>query len=226
MTPRIKICCIQNLDEARLAIAGGASAIGLVGKMPSGPGPITDAEIYSIAQNIPPHIATFLLTSEISGRKIAEHHARTQTTTIQIVDDIPDEDYDKIRFAIPEIKLVQVIHVIGEVSVEEAIRKANYVDMILLDSGNPNLAVKELGGTGRVHNWQISRKIVEAVKKPVFLAGGLNSENARAAIDTVNPYGLRSHQHSNRRENFRIGLRIGQINRLKKRRISHQSEGT
>ncbi len=190
MTPHIKICCIQNLKEAYLAMAGGASAIGLVGKMPSGPGPITDAEIYSIAQNIPPHIATFLLTSEISGRKIAEHHARTQTTTIQIVDDIPDEDYDKIRFAIPEIKLVQVIHVTGEVSVEEAIRKAFYVDMILLDSGNPNLAVKELGGTGRVHNWQVSRKIVEAVKKPVFLAGGLNSENARAAIDTVNPYGL------------------------------------
>lgn len=62
--------------------------------------------------------------------------------------------------------------------------------MILLDSGNPNLEIKELGGTGRVHNWKLSRKIIESISKPVFLAGGLKPENIREAIEKVKPYGV------------------------------------
>jgi phosphoribosylanthranilate isomerase len=59
-----------------------------------------------------------------------------------------------------------------------------------LDSGNPNLFVKELGGTGRTHNWELSRKIRESIKVPIFLAGGLNQDNVRSAIETVEPYGV------------------------------------
>ncbi|HQZ97534.1 MAG TPA: phosphoribosylanthranilate isomerase [Pyrinomonadaceae bacterium] len=185
--PRIKICCISSDAEAAQAISFGASAIGLVGKMPSGPGPIADELIKTIAASVPPPVATFLLTSEQTAENIVAHHERTHTNTIQIVDELLGREYGAIRSALPHVKLVQVIHVVGESSVDEA---AELVDAILLDSGNPTLAVKELGGTGRRHDWKLSRKIVETCGKPVFLAGGLNPENVREAIEVVQPFGL------------------------------------
>lgn len=190
VSPRIKICCIQNEQEAAYAISFGASAIGLVGKMPSGPGPIPDDAIHRIAQTIPPPVATFLLTSEQTSQGIIDHHHRTKTNTIQIVDELIGREYAVIRDALPQVKLVQVIHVIDDSSVDEACELAEHVDAILLDSGNPRLAVKELGGTGRRHDWRLSRKIVETCGKPVFLAGGLNADNVREAIDSVQPFGL------------------------------------
>jgi len=190
MKPRVKICCIATEQEAADAVSFGASAIGLVGKMPSGPGPISDEEIFAIAKTVPPPIGTFLLTSEQTSHGILEHHFRTLTNTIQIVDELPERDYANIRAVAANIKLVQVIHVTGEESVDEACELAEHVDAILLDSGNPNLAIKELGGTGRQHDWRLSRRIIETCGKPVFLAGGLNADNVREAIDTVQPFGL------------------------------------
>src|SRR5438445_3855159 len=190
MKPRVKICCIANPQEAVDAISFGASAIGLVGEMPSGPGPISDEEIFAIARTVPPPIATFLLTSQQTAQGIIDHHHRTKTNTIQIVDELYGRDYKNIRNALPHIKLVQVIHVIDERSVGEAAEIAEHVDAILLDSGNPNLPVKELGGTGRRHDWRLSRRIVETCGKPVFLAGGLNAYNVREAVETVQPFGL------------------------------------
>ena len=190
MDLRIKICCIGSESEARMAIGFGASAIGLVGKMPSGPGPIEDELIAAIAKSTPPPVATFLLTSETSAAEIIAHHLRTFTNTIQLVDELQENSYEKIRAALPAIKLVQVIHVVDDYSVEEALKISGYVDAILLDSGNPKLKIKELGGTGRVHNWLISRKIKEQVKIPVFLAGGLNAGNVKQAITVVEPFGV------------------------------------
>ncbi len=188
--PRVKICCISSRQEALDAIEAGASALGLVGEMPSGPGVISDEEIFAIAQIVPPPIATFLLTSETNSMDIIEHYRKAQTTTIQIVDELAERDYDAIRKNLPNVKLAQVIHVTGEKSVSEAIELSESVDAILLDSGNPHLQIKELGGTGRRHDWKLSRKIVEAIEKPVFLAGGLNHENVREAVETVQPFGL------------------------------------
>ena len=190
MKPRIKICCISSIDEARTAIEFGASALGLVGKMPSGPGVIDDELIYKIAQTVPPSIGTFLLTSETTANNIINHHKRTQTNTIQIVDTLENGTYKHLKQAMPTIKLVQVIHVIDKKSVDEAVEISEQVDAILLDSGNPNIQVKELGGTGRVHNWKLSRKIRDSIRIPIFLAGGLTSENVRQAIIEVQPFGL------------------------------------
>jgi phosphoribosylanthranilate isomerase len=188
--PKIKICCISSLKEAFLAIKYGADAIGLVGKMPSGPGIITDELIALISQEIPPPIATFLLTSERKASDIIAHHQKVQTNTIQIVDSLEVKEYDLIRQAIPAVKIVQVIHVLNEKQIDEALEIEPWVDAILLDSGNPNLKVKILGGTGNSHDWKLSRKIREAVKKPVFLAGGINAHNVKQAIEEVNPYGI------------------------------------
>jgi len=190
MPVRIKICCIRDIHEAETAIRYGASAIGLVAEMPSGPGPIPDDFIRQIAAATPPPVATFLLTSRTSVREIIKHHHLTNTNTIQIVDALSEGTYDELKGALPYVKIVQVIHVVSEASVEEAVRISRSVDAILLDSGNPNLTVKELGGTGRVHNWHLSRKIREQASCPVFLAGGLKPENVREAIETVGPYAV------------------------------------
>lgn len=190
MIPKVKICCISSETEARMAVQAGAAALGLVAKMPSGPGPISDELILQIAQKVPPPIATFMLTSETSSAEIIKHHKRTLTNTIQIVDELSAGTYEEIRAALPTIKLVQVIHVSDEQSIDYAISIAGKVDALLLDSGNPNAAIKELGGTGRTHNWKISRKIVEQSPVPVFLAGGLHHLNVIEAIEQVNPFGV------------------------------------
>jgi len=190
MRIRIKICCISSIEEAKTAIESGADAIGLVAKMPSGPGPIPDDLIRQIAQSVPPLIGTFLLTSETSSDAIIKHHHRAHTNTIQIVDLLSVGTYSQIREALPFVKLVQVIHVIDLKSVELAIKLSNSVDALLLDSGNPNLKIKELGGTGRVHNWNLSRQIRDNAKCPIILAGGLKPENVRQAIEEVQPFAI------------------------------------
>lgn len=188
--PRVKICCIASSEEASLAIRYGASAIGLVSAMPSGPGPIPEDLIAEIAKTIPPPIASFLLTSRQDACSIIAQQKKCGTNTIQLCDEIEDETYDKLRSAMPGVALVQVIHVLGPESVDEAVRVAPRVNAILLDSGNPVLPVKVLGGTGRPHDWRISRKIREALPIPVFLAGGLTSENVSRAISEVAPFGV------------------------------------
>ena len=173
-----------------MAIDHGASALGLVSDMPSGPGPIPDERIAEIAAVVPPPITTFLLTSRTDAQQIIEHQRKVKTNTIQIVDRLQTGTYQDIRNALPGIRIVQVIHVLDESSIEEAPRISREVDAILLDSGNPYLKVKKLGGTGRTHNWQISRKIREAIDIPIFLAGGLTPNNVREAIQTVEPFGI------------------------------------
>lgn len=173
-----------------MAIHAGANAVGLVAKMPSGPGPIPDELISAIVKTIPPAISSFLLTSEQSAVNIIAHLQRTHTTTVQIVDELTEGSYSEIRDAVPNIKIVQVIHITGDESIEEAIKLQNHVDAFLLDSGNPKATIKTLGGTGNTHNWNISAELVRAVNIPVFLAGGLNALNVAEAIATVQPYGV------------------------------------
>lgn len=187
---KVKICCIGSVNEAQLAIEAGAKAIGLVGPMPSGPGVISNTLIAKIAKEVPKNIDTFLLTSETKVSKILEHYSKVKTTTIQLVDELTEGTHEQLKKALPNTQLVQVVHIYHENAIERAIEIANHVDALLLDSGNPNLFVKELGGTGRVHNWELSKKIVASVEIPVYLAGGLTPSNALKAIEQVNPYGL------------------------------------
>lgn len=190
MRTRVKICCISSVEEAQLAIQSGADAIGLVGRMPSGPGVIDDQLINRIARATPPPIATFLLTSETKAEAVIAHHHRVQTNTIQLVDALEGKEYDLLRKALPAINLIQVIHVRNEAQIEEALQVAPLVDAILLDSGNPHSATKVLGGTGKTHNWAVSRRIVEQVPRPVFLAGGLHADNVKNALDQIQPFGI------------------------------------
>ena len=173
-----------------MAIRHGAAALGLVSEMPSGPGVIPEDTIREVAEVVPPPVATFLLTCKQDAAAIIAQQRRCRVNTIQLCDSVEADVYDELRRALPGVSLVQVIHVRGREALDEAASASVKVDALLLDSGNQSLAVKELGGTGRRHDWRISRAIVEAVDVPVFLAGGLNPENVAEAIETVRPFGL------------------------------------
>jgi phosphoribosylanthranilate isomerase len=201
-SPFVKICCITSRQEARFAIEAGADAIGLVSRMPSGPGVIDNALIADIAAHIAQDlnndaarrgqkpVQTFLLTAQQTAAAIAAQHAVSNTTTLQLVDDVAPQELLALRRLLPEVALVQVIHVTGEDALQRALALAPLVDMLLLDSGNPQLPVKQLGGTGRIHDWSVSLRIAARSPVPVLLAGGLNADNARQALGAVHPYGL------------------------------------
>ena len=181
---------MASVAEMRLAVRYGASAVGLVSAMPSGPGVIADELIAEIAAQVPPGVASFLLTCKTDAEEIIAQQRRLRANTLQLCDRLERGTHRDLRAALPGIALVQVVHVQSEESVAEALRVAPEVDALLLDSGNQQLAVKELGGTGRTHDWELSRRIVVQAQKPVFLAGGLKRENVRAAIEQVGPFGL------------------------------------
>ncbi len=187
---RVKICCISSVGEARLAVQEGASALGLVSEMPSGPGVIPEDLIAEIAATVPPPVGTFLLTSRTQPAEIIAQQKRCGVNTIQLCDRLAPGAHEVLRESLPGVSLVQVVHVNDESSVGEALKVAGVVDAILLDSGNPSLPIKELGGTGRTHDWSLSRRIVQHVDVPVFLAGGLHAGNVNEAIRSVGPFGV------------------------------------
>lgn len=188
--PRFKVCCMASTAEADLAIAAGATAIGLVAAMPSGPGPIPDALIREIAGHAQGRVRRFLLTPRIVAADIAAQVRAAGVDTVQLVDALAEDELRRLRDLLPDTRLVQVIHVRDASDVDDAGCLAALVDELLLDSGNPGARVKELGGTGRTHDWSLSRQIVDATPIPVWLAGGLRPENAAAAVRAVRPYGL------------------------------------
>lgn len=187
---KLKVCCIASVAEAELAVAHGASALGLVSAMPSGPGVVADDVIREVSDWARGRVRTFLLTSRTAPEAIAEQVEVLQPETVQLVDALPDGGHAALRRLAPRVRLVQVIHVRSDADVDDARRLAPLVDELLLDSGNPAAAVKELGGTGRTHDWTLSARIVRESGVPVWLAGGLRAENAAAAIAAVRPYGL------------------------------------
>jgi phosphoribosylanthranilate isomerase len=214
----IKICCIGSLEEARLALRHGATSIGLVSRMPSGPGPIPEDLIAEIAAALPRDTDSVLLTSKLTVSEIAGQHQRCRTRSIQLCAMLPLEAYPTLRATLPEVRIIQALHVPAGHGLREAASLAAHVDAFLLDSGGidelaadaecpggPGRTLRDggceagdiapgslrtLGGTGRTHDWEKSRAICEAVSLPVYLAGGLRPENVAAAIRQVRPYGV------------------------------------
>lgn len=187
---RIKVCCIASVAEMQAAVAAGADAVGLVGAMPSGPGPIADHCIAEIAAAVPPLVDAFLLTSEIDAAAIADHVRRTGAPVVQIVSHIHPDQSAKLVRLLPYTRRVQVIHVENAGALAMIDSYAPHVDAFLLDSGRPGAAVPTLGGTGDVHDWDISAAFVSASPRPAFLAGGLTAANVGRAIARVRPYGV------------------------------------
>lgn len=176
--------------EVRAAVAAGADALGFVGEMPSGPGPIPDDVAREAAGACPPGVSAFLLTSRSDPEAVVEHAHIVGVRTVQLVRHLHPAAHEAIRALEPGLRIVQVIHVEDEHAVELARGYGRTADALLLDSGRPSLTVAELGGTGRVHDWALSRRIVHDSSVPVWLAGGLNAANVGEAIEQVNPFGV------------------------------------
>jgi phosphoribosylanthranilate isomerase len=187
---RVKICCISSIGEAAMAMTAGADALGFVAAMPSGPGVVTDATIRAVTADVPPPVATFLLTSRTAGTDIADHVRHCGANTVQIVDHIDPGELAVLAVSLPMVRRVQVIHVEGPGALGLIARYEPYVHAFLLDSGKPGGTMRELGGTGRTHDWAVSAEFVRRTAKPVFLAGGLNAGNVGEAIATVRPFGV------------------------------------
>lgn len=187
---RIKVCCMASIAEMQMAVAAGADAVGLVAAMPSGPGPIADDLIAAIAAQVPPPVAAFLLTSETSADAIAAHVRRTGVPVVQIVSHIDPAESARLAVLLPHTRRVQVIHVEDRGALALVGAYAPHIHAFLLDSGKPGAAIPTLGGTGDVHDWNISAAFVAASPVPVFLAGGLTAANVGAAIARVRPFGV------------------------------------
>ena len=93
----------------------------------------------------------------------------------------------EIREKYPQLKIMRSIAVLNEENINLAKQYEEIVDYLLLDTYK-----SQLGATGETHNWDISRKIVEVVKIPVILAGGLGADNVTEAIQKVKPAGVDS----------------------------------
>lgn len=190
MRTRLKVCCISSRTEASLAITVGAAAIGLVSAMPSGPGVIPETLITELAALAPVGVAAVLLTSLGTADALIEQQRRCRADVLQLCEVVPPDDLRRLRDALPGVRLMHVVHVAGEASIAEAVAVAPLVDALLLDTGTRAGAVRELGGTGRTHDWSVSARIVASTDRPTFLAGGLHAGNVAEAIATVRPYGV------------------------------------
>jgi phosphoribosylanthranilate isomerase len=187
---RVKICCIASVDEARTAIAAGADALGFVAATPAGAGSLDDAGIRSITAEIPPPVATVLLTSRRRGLDIVDHIRACGANTVQIVDHIDPAEHAVVAVALPMVRRIQVIHVEGTGALGLIAAYEPYIHAFLLDSGRPGGTMRELGGTGRTHDWAVSEEFVRRAARPVFLAGGLKPANVAEAIEKVRPFGV------------------------------------
>lgn len=190
MRTRVKVCCIATREEAAMAIDAGADLLGLVGPMPSGPGPISLELAAEIARTLPPGITSVLLTSATELAALVEEVALVRPAALQLTDAVEPDVLEGLRRHTGGTRLLQVLHVEDERVLATAGALAPLVDGFLLDSGRPDAAVKELGGTGRVHDWRLSQQVVRSVERPVFLAGGLKPANIGLAIGAVRPFGV------------------------------------
>jgi len=190
MHTRIKICSLNSAAEARAAVGAGADAVGFVGVQPASPRTIADESIAAIVETVPPPIATFLLTSEETADGIASKVHATGASVVQIVKPIDPEEIVRLRTLVGGIRCVQVIHVESGKCVDLLGLYETHVDAFLLDSGRIDSANPEFGGTGRVHDWEISAEFVRQCRRPVFLAGGLTEHNVGKAIGLVRPFGV------------------------------------
>lgn len=190
MPTRIKVCCIGSVEEAQLAIDRGVHALGLVSEMPTSSGVIPDDLIREIAATVPPPVASFLLTSRTDPSAIIEHQQMTGVSTLQLVDRVSPKAMHRPKKELLGISLVRVVHVTGRDALAETAACSSVADALLLDSGTPDAEARSLGGTGRVHDWELSKRIIAQANCPVFLAGGLSPKNVGEAIRRVNPFGV------------------------------------
>jgi phosphoribosylanthranilate isomerase len=183
----LKICGIQTPAEADAAISAGATALGvLLGLTHVAEDQVTEDAARDIIRAIDSRAETVLVTHLLDQGRIAALAAAIGARAIQVHDDLPPEGMRRLRALAPRRRLIKAIHVTGPEALGKVAAYAGLADALLLDSRTAD----RLGGTGRTHDWSLSRAIVRASPVPVYLAGGLRPGNVRAAIEAVRPAGV------------------------------------
>lgn len=186
---KVKICANKSIEDAKNCIESGVDIIGvLVGREHASTDFIDKETAKEICDFVNNRCDVSLVTHLKNPHEIIELTKFIGNNVIQLHSDINEDDVEKIKIALPNIKLVRLIHISSDGKIVTNVDSIKYVDYYLLDSFN--LKTNQVGGTGLVHDWNVSKSIVEKLDKPVFLAGGLNPNNVRDAISIVKPYGV------------------------------------
>ena len=186
---KVKICANKSITDAQMSLSAGADIIGiLVGQVHASSDFVDKNKAKEIVDFVNKQKDTCLVTHLTKASEIIELTKYIGNSMIQLHSDIAEDEVQKIVEALPYIKLIRVIHVTSNGHILTNYQNMKYKDYYLLDSINPQ--TNQVGGTGLTHNWSVSRKLVQSLDKPVFLAGGLTPKNVQEAIKIVQPYGV------------------------------------
>lgn len=184
----VKICGIRSIEDARAAVVAGADELGFHVGLTGGRVPLESEHAARIIAELPESASGVVVTSIAESGKLIELVRATGADIVQLYGDATPETILEVKKALPDVQVWKVLNVADEGSIAEAKKYERAADAIALDTLNKETGVR--GGTGKVHDWNISRKIVESVSIPVILAGGLNPDNVAEAIRAVNPFGV------------------------------------
>lgn len=192
MPVRVQIAGVSSLDECLAAERAGADALGFTVRLPTGVhDDLTEAKARSIIAALPPFISTVCITYVGTAREAVDLCRYLGVTALQLHGAFPTHELPLIRAALPHLRLIRAVHVTGEPAIAQARSLDRQVDGIILDTFDP--ATGRGGATGKTHDWSISRRIVETMRSPVILAGGLTPDNVGDAIRQVAPWGVDVH---------------------------------
>jgi phosphoribosylanthranilate isomerase len=189
---RVQIAGVSSLEEAEAAEQAGADALGFTVRLPTGVHDgLTEAKARSIVLALPPFIASVAITYVGGAREAVDLCRYLGVTALQLHGEFPTRDLPFVRAALPHLKVIRTVHVRGPGAIAQARALERHVDAVLLDTYDAETG--RAGATGKTHDWEISRQVVEQVKTRVILAGGLDAENVRRAIEAVRPWAVDVH---------------------------------
>ena len=213
----VKICGIRRHEDALIAAELGADAIGLlVGQRHNSPDFISAAVAREISRTLPPSVEAVLVTQITEVDEIERLLRQSGITAVQLHSEITADSVANLRTRFPDLKVFKSVHVISAESVRYPEGFSKVVDGFVLDT--INVATDQVGGTGKTHDWSISRKIVERFPDiPIILAGGLNSKNVRSAIESVHPFGVDVNSGTKGSDGFKDARKMREFIREAKR---------
>jgi phosphoribosylanthranilate isomerase len=183
---KVKICGITGEEDLEAACRLGADMVGFVVGVPSSPRNLRLEQAESLFSLVPENVKSVLVTVPSSLEQVIKAYNLLKPDIIQI----HSENFLSLRLLkekMPRTALIKTVPVTGAETVEKAACEASFADGILADS----YAAGKHGGTGHVHNWNISKLLRDAIyPKPLILAGGLNPANVLKAVETVKPYAV------------------------------------
>jgi len=182
---KVKICGITRKEDLFMASGAGADAVGVVVDVPSSPRNLPLDEAKKIIENAPISVKTVAVTVPKNLDHLIKIYEKLKPDILQIHGgNLPEAG---IREKLPDVSLIRAVQAMSNGVIEAAVEAANTFDAVLLDS----FVSGKCGGTGKVHNWKLSKKVREAIyPKPLVLAGGLNPENVKDAVRFVQPYAV------------------------------------